>query len=75
MLLARMLDSTVRGVLYEAAGSVAPEVLRAGSAIVRSVCERSRIPYALLEANPADHVTWIEQAAPAAETLLEVDFK
>jgi hypothetical protein len=73
MLLTRMLDSTVRGVMYEAAGAVAPEVLRTGSAVVRSMCESSRIPYALLEADPSAHESWLEQATLATEALLEVD--
>ena len=49
MLLLRMLDTTVRGVVYEAAGTVdACPALAGGSELVRRFCEDSRIPYALL---------------------------
>jgi len=54
MLLTRMLDTTVRGIVYETAGAVDPAVLRAGAERVRACCEDSRIPYALLEADPVD---------------------
>jgi hypothetical protein len=71
MLLTRMLDTTVRGVVYEAAGSVDPAVLRSGAAIVRTRCEVSRIAYALLEADPADHSGWLRAAVDAVERALD----
>jgi hypothetical protein len=37
------------------------------------MCESSRIPYALLEADPSAHESWLEQATLATEALLEVD--
>jgi uncharacterized protein YbjT (DUF2867 family) len=49
MLLSRMLDSTVRGIVYEAAGTVDPTILAAGAQRVRAFCEDSLIPYALLD--------------------------
>ena len=54
MLLTRMVDTTVRGIVYEAAGSVEAAVLEAGAARVRECCEDARIPYALLRADPGD---------------------
>jgi uncharacterized protein YbjT (DUF2867 family) len=71
MLLARMLDSTVRGVVYEAAGSVDPESLEAGAALVRSRCEDSRTPYVLLRADPAEHRAWTLAAAAAVDSALD----
>ena len=56
MLLTRMLDTTVRGIVYEAAGSVDRALLDAGAALVRERCEDSRIPFALLDADPGDTV-------------------
>jgi hypothetical protein len=70
MLLSRMLDTTVRGIVYEAAGTVAPEVLRRGSEIVRSTCADSRIPCALLAADPADAGNWVGAAARAVSDVL-----
>jgi hypothetical protein len=70
MLLSKMLDTTIHGIVYEAAGSVAPDVLQAGSALVRSVCEGSRIPYLLLDADPVDHPAWVRAAVDAADVVL-----
>ena len=70
MLLARMLDTTVRGVLYEARGTVGEGVLRRGADVVRRACEASRIPYELLEADPSSPGGWVEAATSAAHSLL-----
>jgi nucleoside-diphosphate-sugar epimerase len=71
MLLGRMLDTTIRGIVYEASGTVGRSVLEAGARSVRRACEGSRIPYELLRADPADHLSWLDQASGAAERLLE----
>jgi hypothetical protein len=73
MLLTRMLDTTVRGVVYEAAGSVDREILAAGAELVRERCEDSRIPYALLGADPAEHRPWALAAAGAVQSALDGD--
>jgi hypothetical protein len=70
MLLTRVLDSTVRGVVYEAAGTVDPAVLARGAARVRAFCEDSRIPYALLDAEPAGYDRWLGEAVDAVERVL-----
>ena len=67
MLLLRMLDSTVRGIVYEAVGGVDSSILDAGAERVRTFCEGSRIPYALLDADSAD---WPAGAADAVENVL-----
>jgi NADP-dependent 3-hydroxy acid dehydrogenase YdfG len=69
-LLQRMLDTTVRGILYEAAGCVPSELLEEGAATVRSVCEGSRIPFALLRADPQQPSVWVRAAVTAGERLL-----
>lgn len=66
MLLLRMLDSTVRGIVYEATGSVDASVLGAGAERVRTFCEDSRIPYALL----GGHGDWPAGGADAVERVL-----
>ena len=71
MLLTRMVDTTVRGVVYEAAGSVEPELLERGAALVRARCEDSRIPYVLLRANGADFDAWRAAAAAAVDSALD----
>jgi hypothetical protein len=70
MLLTRMLDTTVRGIVYEAAGLVDGALLRAGAALVRERCVDSRIPFALLEADPGDQSAWARAAVEAVEGLL-----
>lgn len=70
MLLEKMLDTTVRAVVYEAAGTVDPDVLAVGAERVRYWCERSLIPYVLLTSDPADHDGWTEAAAGAVRRAL-----
>jgi hypothetical protein len=70
MLLARIIDTPVRGFAYEVAGSVERNVLRNGARIVGSACAMSRIPYALLEAEPREHDAWLAGAALAVDSLL-----
>jgi uncharacterized protein YbjT (DUF2867 family) len=70
MLLEKLIDTAVRGVVYEAAGTVTAEVLAQGAQRVRGACERSRIPYALLESDPADHQAWLQAAVAAVDSAL-----
>jgi uncharacterized protein YbjT (DUF2867 family) len=70
MLLERMLDTTVRGVVYQAAGSVDPALLSTGAGRVRHACERSLIPYELLTADPAQNASWVAEAVQAVERAL-----
>jgi len=70
MLLERTIDTTVRGVLYEAAGSVDATLLASGAETVRGACGKSEIPHALLEADPADHDVWLAAALEQVDALL-----
>ena len=67
MLLERMLDTTVRAIVYEAVGSVDAALLAAGVGRVRHACERSLIPYVLLEHDPSDHAGWPTAGVAAVE--------
>lgn len=71
MLLTRLIDTTVRGIVYEAAGSIDGFVLADGAARVRAACEDSVIPYAMLEVGPADFEPWLESAVGAIELVLD----
>jgi uncharacterized protein YbjT (DUF2867 family) len=71
MLLTRIVDTTVRAVVYEASGSVDGALLAKGAALVRDHCEDSRIPYVLLRADPADHDGWLAAAAAAVQSSLD----
>jgi hypothetical protein len=70
MMLARTVDTTVRGVVYEAAGTVPADVLAAGVAEVQSAHERNEVPFALLQADPADREAWLAAARAAVRSLL-----
>jgi uncharacterized protein YbjT (DUF2867 family) len=70
MLLSRMLDTTIHGIVYEAAGSIDLAVLGGGARIVRETCEDSLIPYVLLEEDPSEHTRWLAAATAAVGGLL-----
>jgi nucleoside-diphosphate-sugar epimerase len=70
MMLTKLLDSTVRGIVYETAGGIPQAVLAEGARRVRAFCEDSRIPYALLGAAPHDADGWIGSAAEAVDGVL-----
>jgi hypothetical protein len=73
MMLDKVTDTTVRAVLYEAAGSVHPAVLEAGAAELALARRLNEIPGALLEADPHDADAWVAAAREAVEHLLSVD--
>jgi hypothetical protein len=73
MMLDKVTDTTVRAVLYEAAGSVDPAVLEAGAAELALARRLNEIPGALLEADPHDADAWVAAAREAVEHLLSVD--
>jgi len=65
------IDTTVRGVVYEARGaSVAAQMLADGEAIVRALAERNAIPVAFLTADPQDGEAWLSDARAAVGSLL-----
>ena len=70
-LLGKLVDTTVRGVVYEAAGTVPSELLARGAEQVRAVCELSRIPFGLLDSDPADHPAWLERAVAAVNSVMK----
>jgi hypothetical protein len=73
MMLDKVTDTTVRAVLYEAAGTVDPVVLEAGAAEVALAQALNEIPGALLEADPRDADAWVAGARAGIEHLLSVD--
>jgi hypothetical protein len=68
MLLARVIDTPVRGFVYEASGSVDAAMLEAGASLVSSFCTRSRIPFSLLDGVGAE--PWPNSAADAVDRVL-----
>ncbi len=70
MLLERSIDTTIRGIVYEASGTVGPDVLADGRAAVTRACEYSEIPHAFLDADPADPPRWLAAARAGIDGLL-----
>jgi uncharacterized protein YbjT (DUF2867 family) len=67
--LERLVDSPVRGFVYEASGMVQPHHRERGAAVVRAAAERWRIPVSVVGANPADRGSWVSAMTEAAEGL------
>jgi hypothetical protein len=70
MMLEKVTDTTVRGVVYEAAGTVPDDALAAGVREMQHARATNEIPFALLEADPADRGRWLDAAHAAMLHLL-----
>ncbi len=71
MMLEKTTDTTVRGVVYEAAGTLGPEVLASGVAEMEHAQRTNEIPYALLRRDPrGDRRAWLTEAHAAIDGLL-----
>lgn len=70
MMLERTVDTTVRGVVYEAAGSVDAATLAGGAGVLQRLCARNELPFALLRCDPADADAWSAGARSAIDDLL-----
>ena len=68
-LLEKLVDTPVRGFVYEAEGSVDGELLTRGAALVRESGERWRIPVEVVGADPASPRAWCAAMRDAAERL------
>jgi hypothetical protein len=66
----KTIDTTIRGVIYEAAGSVPTDALTAGARIATEVAEANKIPLAVLRSDPAQRERWRSEAQGAVEALL-----
>lgn len=70
MLLTKLVDTTARGLVYEAAGTVEETVLAGGVEQVRRFGGRAVAEVAVLEADPGDARAWLEAALEAVESSL-----
>jgi hypothetical protein len=64
-LMIRLVDTPVRGLVYEGAGGAPAEALARGRAIVEEAAERWRIPVAVLDADPGAPEAWVDGAVAA----------
>ena len=69
-LLERLVDTPVRGFVYEGAGSVGAEVLERGAAIVTGAANTWRIPVEIVKTDPADRGAWLEAMVAASRRLV-----
>ena len=70
MLWEKLVDTPVRGVVHEVAGSVPEAALVRGEAVARVAHETWRIPLEYLRADPADHAAWLAAGRAAVDRLL-----
>jgi nucleoside-diphosphate-sugar epimerase len=69
-LLERLVDTPVRGVVYEAAGSVDKRLLADGAAAVRAASATWRLPVEVVERDPGDREDWLNAMTAAVGRLL-----
>jgi hypothetical protein len=65
-----LVDTPVRGFLYEGAGSAPASVLRAGEQITVRASEQWRVPVTIIEHDPADWRGWVGAARADVHSLL-----
>lgn len=70
MMLEKTTDTTVRGVVYERAGTVGDDLLEQGVSEMEHAWRTNEIAYALIEADPAAESAWVRAAREAIESVL-----
>jgi uncharacterized protein YbjT (DUF2867 family) len=70
MLWEKVVDTPVRGVVYEACGSVGEAALVRGEAVARVAHETWRIPLEYVREDPCDRSAWLAAARGAVDRLL-----
>jgi hypothetical protein len=70
--LGQTIDTTVRGIVYEAAGCVDPATLEEGRRLVTERARYNAIPLAILDAETAEVDAWLEHALEAIHGLLQL---
>ena len=70
MLFERLVDTPVRGVVYEAAGPLAPDLYARGREIAATAHATWRMPVATVAVDPGAHEEWRSSAMGAVEDLL-----
>ena len=73
MLLSKLVDTTVRGLVYESRGHVPEPLLDAGAHRVQEFGRDTRARCELLDAEPADAQNWLAAALAAVGRCLEPD--
>lgn len=59
MMLSKVIDTTVRGVVYEAAGTIEPQAFATGIAELERMGRLNEIPHEVVDADPTDQGPWV----------------
>jgi len=70
MLFERVVDTPVRGVVYEAAGDLPLDCYATGRVIAESARDTWSLPVEIVSAHPAEHAAWLAQMKSAVCRLL-----
>ena len=70
MLCEKLVDTHVRGLVYEGAGSLPDEVLAGGAEVVRRAAATWAIPVQVVSVDPSSCPEWTAAAVAAVEALL-----
>lgn len=68
-LLEEIVDTPVRGFVYEATGELSPDSLAGAMAILRDAGQRWRIPFEVVDVAAVDQELWLEAMLAAAKEL------
>jgi uncharacterized protein YbjT (DUF2867 family) len=69
-LTARLVDTHVRGLVYEAAGPAGPALLDPGAETVKAAAAIWHMPVEVVSADPADHRAWLTAMRAAVGRIL-----
>lgn len=67
--LEKLVDTPVRGFIYEAGGTVQAHRLKQGREVVKEAGERWRIPYRFVSEQPSHHFYWLHSMLLATDEL------
>jgi putative NADH-flavin reductase len=70
-LMEHLVDTPVRGLVYEAAGGAGSTMLSEGASIVREASQTWHIPVEIVDTDPAAHDAWLAGMTAAVERLLD----
>ncbi len=74
-ILEKIVDTPVRGFVYEARGSVPVEWLQAGEAVVREAEAKWRVPIEIIKCDPGKPQLWTQEMSAAGARLLGLEPK
>jgi hypothetical protein len=69
-LMEHLVDTPVRGLVYEAAGTVDAALLSEGASIVREASQTWHMPVEIVDTDPASPEDWLEAMTAAVDRLL-----